>query len=87
MGWTSSPHGLSGFRGLPRSSGWASATGVAAPILADGDHLTAEQSEGIGRVIKLVDSAPAANEHIADDGGMHQGMQGVAGGMQKEKTG
>jgi integrase len=47
----------------------------------------AEQSEGIGRVIKLVEESAPANEQIAEDGGMHCGMQGVPSGMPEEKAG
>jgi hypothetical protein len=48
----------------------------------------AEQSEGIGRVIKLVENAPVVPESgdASDAGGMHGGMQGAAGGMHQEKN-
>jgi integrase len=46
----------------------------------------AEQCEGIGRVVKLVESAPA-NDEGSGAGGMQAGMQGDPGGMRQEKTG
>ncbi len=46
----------------------------------------AEQCEGIGRVIKLVDGTPA-NDGASEGGGMQDGMQRDAGGMHQEKTG
>jgi hypothetical protein len=53
-----------------------------------------EQSDGIGRVIKLVESAPsandeatAANDRAAEPDGMHRGTQGEASGTPNGKTG
>ncbi len=46
----------------------------------------AEQRDGIGRVIKLVESAPVSTQ-TDDESGMHRGTQDPARGMHQEKTG
>jgi len=47
----------------------------------------AEQSEGIGRVIKLVEAAPVGVPANDDASGMHCGMHSPECGMHQEKTG
>jgi hypothetical protein len=47
----------------------------------------AEQSEGIGRVIRLVESAPANEQQDPENSGMHRGTQEIPSGMHQEKAG